>query len=176
MFTTRKKSVEIVAPLALAGALLFTGCSTAVSTEAAPVATGTGITTVAELQNNIDTWDEDLDASLEQLSLDLNAAAAAGVSEINVASFGEESVTVNVLTDDTEGTLTGDQLQAVIGVLRSYEPTTPVESYTISGWTKDFYQGNSEKAAIEIGVQADFIDSDWHEVVIPGDQLKNVYL
>lgn len=175
MFNSRTHIVRIAAPIALVSALMLTGCGTGGSGTAAEAEpTGTGITSVENLQNQIDTWDDDLDASLEQFSLDLNAAAASGVAEVNVLAFNADEVIVNVLLSDEEGVLNGEQLTSVLGVLKKYEPTQPVGIYSIKSWTKDFYQGDAEKAALEIDLNSEFIDSDWRNVVIPGDRVSEL--
>lgn len=174
MFNTRTRILRVTTPIALIGALLFTGCSAGQSGGADAAPTGTGITTVEDLQNQIDTWDDDLDASLEQFSLDLNAAAAEGLSEVNVLAFNADAVTINVLTADTEGVLTGEQLTSVLEVLKAFKPAKPIGEFSIKSWTKDFYQGNAEKAALEIDLNPEFIDTEWHNVVIPGDRVADL--
>lgn len=170
MFLIRKKIAGFVAPVALVGALALMGCSGATEQPA-----GTGITDAAELQNQIDTWDDALDSSLKQLSLDLNANAAAGLKEINVLAWTADEVAINILVDDTVGTVSGAQLASVLNVLQNYQAPVEIGTYVVKGWDQEFYQGDSEQAAEEIGVNADFIDADWRNVVIPGGELANIY-
>lgn len=171
------RTTQALAPLALVGALLFTGCSSsgtaAVAEPAAP--TGTGITSISELEHtNIDTWEDEHDADFEQLVLDLNANAAPGIKEINISAWASEDVGVNVLTADDEGEMNAEQLKAVIDTISKFETTKEVGTWTISSWDQNYYQGYAEQAADDAGVKEEFIDREWSEVVFPHDQRANL--
>ena len=179
MHNNHNFAARIAAPIALAGALILSGCSAAVSAGEPAAETahaGTGITAVSQLdRTNIDTWEDEHDADFEQLILDLNAKAATGLSEIKIQAWATDDVTIDILTDDDDGTITGDQLKSVLEVLQGFTTSKTVGTWTIQAWDQNFYQGDAVQAATEIGLKEVFIDRGWREVIVPNDRLQNLY-
>lgn len=182
MFITRKNAVRIVAPFALVGALAFTGCSVSVPADTTDAVVEVGSETDAEstdfevvTEDSIMTGDDALDEQLAKLSADLKAAAAPGVSHIMVNAYSADSVGIQVWTDDEAGVLTGAQLKPVLDIIQALNPVTPIGEFSIDGWDKEGMQGESNGAAVELGVKAEFIDNEWWNVAIPGDQVQNIF-
>ncbi len=182
MFITRKNAIRIVTPFALVGALVFTGCSASapadttdsvVEVETETDDASTDFEVVAE--NTIMTGDEALDAQLAKFSEDLTASKAPGVSRILINAYTADSVGIQVWTDDSEGILTGEQLKPVLDAIQALNPVTPVGEFQINGWDVEGMQGESSGAAEELGVKAEFIDTSWWTVTIPGDQVQNIF-
>jgi hypothetical protein len=183
MFITRKKSVMIVAPLVIAGALTFTGCSASpapsedagesTSAQGQTEEENTDFTVVTE--DTIMTGNEELDAQLAELSKELKSQAADGISHIMINAYGADQVGIQVWTDDADGILTGAQLKPVLDAIASFEPVEPIGAFQIDGWDAEGMQGEANGAAIELGVKAEYIDSDWWNVKIPGDQVANIF-
>lgn len=184
MAVPRTNTRHILAPLALIGALAFTGCSTpappanteAPAAEAAVSYPGTGITKMEDVRwGLIDSPDPAFNEAIEALVLALNAGAAAGISEININAHGPSLVGINVLTDSPDGTLNEDQVRSVLAVLETFVPPEAVLEYEVGGFNENFGRGEIFVAAAAIGVRAEFFEDLTGMIEIPGDQLGNIY-
>ena len=186
MFITRKNAVRIVAPFALVGALVFTGCSS--TTDTAPAddtaavvedsegVVGTGITSIEDLRFGvIDSDDAAFNAAVEELVLKLNAASPGGLVEVNVNAHGPSLVSINLLTDSEDGTISAAQVTAMIDTLFTWDSPVPVEKFEIGGFNKNFGAGDILTGAAEAGVNAEFLEDMWEKVVIPANKLDSVY-
>lgn len=186
MFITRKNAVRIVAPFALVGALVFTGCSatanttptedTAAVVEQTEVSVGTGITSMDDVRfGAIDSDDAAFNAAVEELVLKLNAASPGGLFEVNINAHGPNLVSINLLTDSEDGTISAAQVTAMIDALFTWESPVPVEKFEIGGFNKNFGAGEILTGAAEAGVNPEFLEDMWKKIVIPADQLDSVY-
>lgn len=182
MFVTRKRVVRIVTPFALAGALVLTGCSASAPSDSAEIAVETEVeseeaSTDFEIvvENTIMTGDDALDTQLAQFAEDLTASAAPGVSRILINAYTADTIGIQVWTDDEDGILNGAQLKPVLDAIQALNPVSPIGEFEISGWDKEGMQGESNGAAEELGVKAEFIDAEWWQVIIPGDQVQSIF-
>ncbi len=185
MFFTPQRPIHVFAPLALACGLLLTGCSITIPTDAVESAettapaennadeTSTDFEIVAE--DSIMTGDDALDQQLAEFSSALTTSAAPGVSRILVHSYGADTVNIQVWTDEESGVLTGAQLKPVLDAVQALSPASPIGEFVINGWDAEGMQGESNGAAVELGVKPEFIDAGWWNVVIPGAQAQSIY-
>lgn len=184
MTITRTTSLQIIAPLALAGALLFTGCSvsstpiadTVAAIEESELIIGTGITSMDDVRYGvIDSDDATFNAAVEELVLALNAASPGGLSEININCHSPQRVEVNLLTDSTDGTITDAQVTATVDTIAMWASQAEVGEILIGGFNINFGAGEILTGAAEAGVNADFLDEMYGKIAIPGDQLDSIY-
>lgn len=182
MFITRKRSIRVIAPFALAGALVFTGCSASAPTPAvdssavdAPAETESATDFEIVMEDTIMTGDAELDAQLADLSAELKATAAPGITLVMVNAYTTQEVSIQLWTDDDAGVLSADQLKPVLDALQAFTPVTPIDLFTVNGWDREGMQGESNGAATDLGVKAEFIDAGWWNVAIPGDQVQNMF-
>ena len=84
-------------------------------------------------------------------------------------------MTIDILADDDDSTIIGDQLKSVLEVLQGFTTSKTVGTWTIQAWDQNFYQGDAVQAATEIGLKEVFIDRGWREVIVPNDRLQNLY-
>jgi hypothetical protein len=185
MFITRKKTVQIITPLALAGAgaehpekTRAPAADTAEPTvvEETKIAVGTGVTSIEDLSYGaIDSDDPKFNAAIEELVLALNAASPGGLAEININAHGPDRVGINLLTESADGTITVEQVNAVLDVLMQFTPPVAVREYIIGGFNNNFGAGEILAAGAEAGISADFLDEMDKKIEIPGDQLDKVY-
>lgn len=183
MFATRTKVLRIVTPIALAGALALTGCSTPGEPTISSVPTGNGaefeaateIDAAIVTEDTIMSGNDELDAQLAQFGDELRASAAPGISIINISVYTPESVGIQVWTDDEDGIVSSDQLKPILDWIAAFSPVEPIGEFVIDGWDVEGMQGEVNGAASELGVRAEFIDSDWWRVVIPGDQVSRIF-
>lgn len=186
MFITRKNTIRNVAPFALVGALVFTGCSAsseyapaediAAVIEASDVIVGTGITSMEEVRwGVIDSDDPEFNAAVEELVLALNAASPGGLLEVNINAHGPNLVGINLLTDSEDGTISAAQVTAVLDTLAGWAPPAEVGKFEVGGFHHNFGTGEILTGAAEAGVNPEFLNEMYGKIVIPGDQLNSIY-
>lgn len=172
MFITRNKSIRIVAPLALAGALLLTGCSSTATAPEKPAAsaapsadasstdqTDGDVELVDSTIDKLDAAPDDAKAVLTELSIALDAVP--GLDGVGISYWNPE-VDINLVVPNAlEENLTGDQLRQVLEILGDREYPATVEGFIINVWGSDQFAGDSSTPAAEIGLKDEFIDSGW---------------
>ncbi|WP_167051520.1 hypothetical protein [Salinibacterium sp. ZJ77] len=185
---TTFRLAQAVAPFALVGAVLLTGCSSSTDTatgaasndtstavETTP-AVGTGVTAIEDLRwGSIDSDDPALNAAVGELALALNAASPGGLLEVNINCHWADSMGINLITEDETGAITGEQLQAMIETLRAWESPVEIREIQIKGFNRNFGQGDILAAATEIGVNPEFVDDTMDDrIEVPGDQVSKL--
>lgn len=193
MFIPRNRSVSIVAPLALAGALLFTGCSASPEAPAADTGVevveeattgsesndliiGTGITKFEDIRYGaVDSPDEAFNDDVRELALKLNAASPGGLLEININAHSPQRVDINLLTDNTDGTISAAQVTAIIDALSGWSQLPNVDNIMIKGFNNNFGQGEILTGAAEAGVNPAYLDEMDRAVEIPNGGMDNVW-
>lgn len=167
-------------PVLALSALLVSGCSVGASIDsdaggdAASSGGGTGKTSLDQLQSELHC--DDMQAELEQLVLDFNAAAAPGLSAVNMYCYrADDTIGIDLLTTDDPGVVDADQLKSVLDVLATFTPSAPVGSYTINAWDVDYMQGTLNIAAYDLGVQPAYIDQEWDAIVVPAAELDHLF-
>lgn len=197
MFVTRKNTVRILTPLTLAGALLLAGCSATAqpapaevvevveeaadassssSADSSSTSGGASASTMAAI--DIDTGDEGLDAALETLSTELNAAAGTGVVGVGIHAWNADNVTVNVVVEYEDGadvaTVTPAQLKPILTVLQAFDAPAPVGTYEVRGYGSDDELAYIAASAEELGVVEELIDHLWDMLMVPGDAVNAI--
>lgn len=71
--------------------------------------------------------------------------------------------------------MTAAQLKPVLAAIESFASLVPLAEFEAQERDVEGMQGEANGAAAELGVRAEFIDNDWWSVVIPGDQIANIY-
>ena len=188
MFITRNRVVRIVTPLALAGALVLTGCSSSSSSTATEAEADTIV---------VDTVDEEVETEGEAPYTDNFYASDAGLNEalealskrlgevtpdlagVGVSIYGDlTTVDIAVVVHDENETpaIPAADLRAILDELAafSYDGPQQVTEWSLDGWDAFGWSVPIASTAAELGIDAAYIDADWDNLVIPADAIGTV--
>lgn len=183
MVINRKHTFGGLVPLALAGALLLSGCSTTDSTLEAPgdvaaVENNESSTPESALydstQDNLDAAPADAAEALRSLSAELDQID--GINGVGISYYGPEvdlGVVIPVAGDGTN--VSAEQLKKVLSTIEKHDYPATVEGFTINVWGADGFGADSSLVGQEIGLKDEFNDSEWGWIKFSVKDLGSLY-
>lgn len=178
------RTARLVAPLALAGAMLFTGCAATSAEAPAPVTSeqpaaepSTDSTETEGLfdstQDQLGAAPEDAKAVLTELSAKLDTID--GVNGVGISYYGPEVDLGVVIPKAENDNITPDQLRSVLDIIAGFDYPATVEGFLINVWGADGHAGDSSVVGQEIGMKDEFIDLEWGQLAFGVADLGALY-